>query len=434
MSSSPENGDTTRAHVSCSGTSCVPMTTPSTSGIERSSCSPSSSSLIIDSSTCARDSVAGGATGTPCYRINKVKDEMAIATSSSSSSSSSSSNVNKNNHNRNNGNAMQLSTVSESCRANVDCVPVSMYVYLACEMGVGPREEQPPAPYDLTRQAAAELLGTTLLAASVIGSGTTSAMLSPDDDGVALLGAAISVMAALFVLINVFGRISGAHFNPLVSLAFYLRREMDLIPLCAFIIVQFGGAVLGALLAHAMFAQSPVSDSGGAVRHVYDGGAVLGEVVASLALLLAIFGCLETGVRAQIPASVALAIGAGHYYTSSGSFANPAVTVARAMTNTFTGIAWSSVGPFVGGQVAGLALGLPFIGWLFGRMPLVNALGLLVRRKKANPAAKTMVGNQTAPASGAAAAGGRSVAKDAVKVQEDNKIAQVAAAARRSRV
>jgi glycerol uptake facilitator-like aquaporin len=147
------------------------------------------------------------------------------------------------------------------------------------------------------------------------------------DDGVALLGNALATMGILFVLITVFGKVSGAHFNPLVSLSFCLRREMDVLPCIVFVVVQTAGCIVGTVAAHAMFQNHTGAAFDGKSRE--SGGEVFGEVVATFGLLLTIHGCLLTGQKREIPMAVALFVTAGYWFTSSTAFANPAVTVGQ---------------------------------------------------------------------------------------------------------
>ncbi|MGN2249735.1 aquaporin [Frateuria sp. GZRe14] len=201
----------------------------------------------------------------------------------------------------------------------------------------------------LGRKLLAEFIGTALLLATVVGSGIMGVMLSPGNTGVALLANAGATAAALYVLIVLFGPISGAHFNPVVTLAMWLRRELPTREALAYVLVQLVAAIAGVLLAHAMF-DLPLLQPG---THVRSGAAQwLSEGVAAFGLLLAIL----LGLRhrpAAVPALVASYIFAAYWFTASTSFANPAVTLARSLTRTFAGIRPIDVCGFVLAQMAG---------------------------------------------------------------------------------
>ena len=204
----------------------------------------------------------------------------------------------------------------------------------------------------LRQRVLAEFIGSALLLACVIGSGIMGVKLSAGNDAIALLANAGATAGALYMLIVCLGPISGAHFNPVVSLVMHLRGEMSPRDFFAYVLAQLAGAVLGVLLAHAMF-NLPVLQIG---THVRSGGAQwLSEGVASFGLLLTIL----LGVRHRptaVPALVAAYIFAAYWFTASTSFANPAVTLARSLTTTFAGIRPEDVGGFVLAQVAGALL------------------------------------------------------------------------------
>jgi glycerol uptake facilitator-like aquaporin len=171
------------------------------------------------------------------------------------------------------------------------------------------------------------------------------------------------------VLIALLGPVSGAHFNPVVSLAAWLagRRSRDGMPLrdvATYAAAQTGGAIVGAVVANAMFARPPVAWS---THHRFAGHLWLGEVIATAGLILLIFGLLRSGRSHLAPITVASFIGAAYWFTSSTSFANPAVTIGRAFTDTFAGIAPNSVAPFLAAQLLGAALGLALVAMVFGR-------------------------------------------------------------------
>ena len=211
------------------------------------------------------------------------------------------------------------------------------------------------APATLARRLVAEGLGTALLVAAVVGSGIAAQNLSPDDTGLALLENAIATGAALYVLILVLGPVSGAHFNPVVTAVdawFGGLARRDAAPYLA---VQVVGACLGAMLANLMFGLGAVSVS----THVRGGsGILLSEVVATFGLLLVIVGLVRRGRSAYVAGAVAAYIVGAYWFTASTSFANPAVTIGRTLSNTFAGIAPSSVPGFVVAQCVGGVLAL----------------------------------------------------------------------------
>jgi glycerol uptake facilitator-like aquaporin len=206
----------------------------------------------------------------------------------------------------------------------------------------------------LARRLLAEFLGTLLLLATVVGSGIMAAQLADGNDAVSLLANAGATAAALYVLIVLFGPVSGAHFNPAVTLALRLRGELGTREALAYIMVQSVAAIAGVMLAHAMF-ELPLLQPGERMR---TGGAQwLSEAVASFGLIVAIL----LGRRQRpdaIPVLVASYIFAAYWFTASTSFANPAVTLARALTRTFAGIRLENVGGFALAQLAGTLLAL----------------------------------------------------------------------------
>jgi arsenate reductase len=209
----------------------------------------------------------------------------------------------------------------------------------------------------------AEFLGSALLAALVIGSGIAAQELS-EDVGLRLLENAAATAAGLFALILIFGPVSGAHFNPVVSLvdaAFGGLQRRDLGP---YIAAQTAGCVAGAVLANAMFALAAVSIS---THHRASPAHVLAEVVATCGLLLVIFSLVRTGRITAAPAAVGAYIGAAYWFTSSTSFANPAISVGRMFSDTFAGIAPASVPAFVLAQLAGGAAAYVLVRVLYPR-------------------------------------------------------------------
>ena len=217
----------------------------------------------------------------------------------------------------------------------------------------------------LGRRVTAEALGSVMLTATVIGSGILASRLSAGNDAVALLGNTAATGAILFVLISALGPISGAHFNPAVTLVMALRREISLPSALAYLPVQIAGCVAGAWLAHAMFEQPIVQAS----THVRAGTAqMLSEGVATFALIFTILGVSRWRAEA-VPAAVALVIVAGYWWTASTSFANPAITIARAMSDTFAGIRPDDAPGFVFGQIAGA-----LVAWLGCAVLFPNAV------------------------------------------------------------
>ncbi|HEY2042352.1 MAG TPA: MIP/aquaporin family protein [Jatrophihabitans sp.] len=215
------------------------------------------------------------------------------------------------------------------------------------------------AATSLGRRVFAEFLGTGLLVAIVVGSGIAAKQLSPGDIGIQLLENSTATAFGLAVLILMLGPVSGAHFNPAVTLADWLlgRRARTGLPLRdvgAYIVAQCVGGIGGALLANVMF----TVHTHFATKHRASGGHLVGEVVATAGLILLIFALARTRQGALSAPAVGAYIGAAYWFTSSTSFANPAVTIGRMFSNTFAGIAPSSVPAFIGMQLIGALLGL----------------------------------------------------------------------------
>lgn len=202
------------------------------------------------------------------------------------------------------------------------------------------------------RPALAEAFGTMLLVATVVGSGIMAERLAGGNVAIALLGNTIPTGAILVVLITVLGPVSGAHFNPIVTGVMALRREITPWLATAYWLAQISGGIAGTLLAHAMF-DMPLLQIGTTARH--GSGQWIGEITATAALLLVILGALRHA-RAQVPLLVGLTITAAYWFTSSTSFANPAVTIARAFTTSFSGIAPMDVPAFILAQIMGAVL------------------------------------------------------------------------------
>lgn len=210
----------------------------------------------------------------------------------------------------------------------------------------------------ILRRAAAEFVGTGLLVTVVVGSGIAAERLSPTDTGLQLLQNSLTTALGLAVLILMLGPVSGAHFNPVVSVVDSLigRRAGTGLPLrdvLPYIVAQMAGGLGGTLLALAMFS-APIAVS---TRDRATPGTLLSEVVATAGLVLVIFALARAGKAPVTAAAVGAYIGAAYWFTSSTSFANPAVTVARTITDTFTGIAPASAGPFILAQLVGGAFG-----------------------------------------------------------------------------
>lgn len=214
---------------------------------------------------------------------------------------------------------------------------------------------------DRTRRLVAEALGTLLLVAGVVGSGIMAQRLT-QDVALALLCNAIATGALLTVLILIFAPVSGAHFNPAVTLALCARGEIAVRDAALYAAAQIAGGVAGTLLAHAMFAL-PLLAVGTTARS--GGGPWLAEAVATFGLLLTIFGCRSGGYRV-VAGAVGLYITAAYWFTASTSFANPAVTLARALTPTFAGIRPADAPLFIAVQLAAALLAAAFARWLFG--------------------------------------------------------------------
>ncbi|QFZ76388.1 aquaporin family protein [Streptomyces fagopyri] len=220
----------------------------------------------------------------------------------------------------------------------------------------------------LGQRAVAELVGTAVLVAVVVGSGIQATELSRDV-GVQLLANSLATVFGLAVLITLFGPVSGAHFNPVVTLAVWFTGRkngdgMTAREAAVYVLAHIVGAIGGAVLADAMFAEPLVKWS----THDRSGGHLwLGEIVATAGLILLVLGLGRTGRAHLASAAVASYVGAAYWFTSSTSFANPAVTIGRAFTDTFAGIAPASVAPFIAAQLVGAAVGLGLSAVVFGR-------------------------------------------------------------------
>ena len=216
--------------------------------------------------------------------------------------------------------------------------------------------------HPLSRRLFAELLGSAFLAAIVIGSGIAAQRLSPGDIGLELFENAAATAAGLFAIILMFGPVSGAHFNPVVSLVDASFGGLSWRDALAYIPAQITGCILGAILANAMFALPLVTIS---TKHRASGPHFLSEIIATLGLMLVIFSLARTKRSATAPAAVGAYIGAAYFFTSSASFANPAISIGRMFSNTFAGIAPASVPSYIVAQLVGGAIAIATIRTLY---------------------------------------------------------------------
>jgi glycerol uptake facilitator-like aquaporin len=217
----------------------------------------------------------------------------------------------------------------------------------------------------LGRRAAAEFLGTALLLGAVVGSGIAAQRLSPNDVGLQLLENSIATAAALVAVILTFGPISGAHLNPVVTLADRLFGGVTTGQAAAYIAAQIIGGAVGTITANLMFSLPAAQWS---TKPRSSPGLWLGEVVATFGLLLVIFGIVRSMRPTTVPFAVGAYIGAAYWWTSSTSFANPAATLARTLTDSFTGIDPGSVLPFIGAELLGAVLAVAAIAVLYPRV------------------------------------------------------------------
>ncbi len=215
---------------------------------------------------------------------------------------------------------------------------------------------------DLGRCLAAEALGSAFLLVAIVGSGIMAARMSPDDGGLRLLENAAATAGALVGLISMFAAVSGAHFNPVVTLVDRLLGRITTKDAALYVLAQTIGACTGTLMANAMF-ERPLFELSTTTRS--SGALWLSEVVATVGLLLVIYGCVRTGRERAVPFAVGLWIGSAYWFTSSTSFANPAVTVARTLSDSFTGIDPASAPMFVLMQVLGAAIAYGLIRLLY---------------------------------------------------------------------
>ncbi len=221
---------------------------------------------------------------------------------------------------------------------------------------------------NLVRRATAEFIGTSLLLAVVVGSGIMGERLAGGNVALALLGNSIATGGGLIALILMFGSISGAHYNPAVSLALAASRRHAWSDVSVYVIAQIAGAVIGVWIAHLMFGEIVFQTS----EKIRSGPALMfSEVIATFGLLMVIFACIRHRVEA-VPYAVAAYIMAAYWFTASTSFANPAVTIARSLSNTFAGIRPLDAPGFIAAQLLGTGLAVALDTWLY-KVPTTRA-------------------------------------------------------------
>jgi arsenate reductase len=248
----------------------------------------------------------------------------------------------------------------------------------------------------------AEFLGSAFLAAVVIGSGIAAQRLSPGQTGLELLENAAATAAGLFAIILMFGPVSGGHFNPVVSFVDAAFGGLSWRDAAAYLPVQVAGCIGGAVIANLMFALPAVSIS---TKHRATPAHFLSEVVATLGLILVIFALARSGRSRAAPAAVGAYIGAAYFFTSSTSFANPAITIGRMFSDTFAGIAPSSAPAFIAAQILGGALAVVVIRALYPHMTPAQAADIIVPHQQdqtGSAAARAAHDGAAAPAPGPA--------------------------------
>ncbi len=234
----------------------------------------------------------------------------------------------------------------------------------------------------LWRRLVAELVGSAFLAAVVVGSGIAAQQLSPGNVGLELLENAAATGAGLYALILMVGPVSGAHFNPVVSLVDAAFGGMRWRTAVAYLPAQVGGCIGGAVVANVMFSQPAVAFSS---HHRASGAHFISEVVATAGLLLVVFALARTGRAASSPGAVGAYIGAAYFFTSSTSFANPAITVGRTFSNTFAGIAPASAPAFIAAQGLGAIAGIAIIKTLYPGISNADAADVIVPHSATPP-------------------------------------------------
>ena len=235
------------------------------------------------------------------------------------------------------------------------------------------------APIPLWRRLLAELLGSAFLAAIVIGSGIAAQRLSPGQTGLELVENAAVTAAGLFAIILMFGPVSGGHFNPVVSFADAAFGGLSWRAAAAYLPAQVAGCIGGAVLANLMFALPAVTIS---AKHRATPAHFLSEVIATAGLLLVIFALARSGRARSAPAAVGAYIGAAYWFTSSTSFANPAITIGRMFSATFAGIAPSSVLPFIAAQILGGIVAAGIIKVLYPAITPADAADIIVPHRE----------------------------------------------------
>jgi arsenate reductase len=248
----------------------------------------------------------------------------------------------------------------------------------------------------LWRRLLAELLGSAFLAAVVVGSGIAAQRLSPGNTGLELLENAAATAAGLYAIILMFGPVSGGHFNPVVSAADAAFGGLSWRDAAAYVPAQVAGCIAGAMLANLMFALPAVSIS---VKDRASAAHFLSEIIATLGLIVVIFALARSGRPRTIPAAVGAYIGAAYFFTSSASFANPAITIGRMFSNTFAGIAPASAPSFIAAQLVGGALAVAVIRVLYPRLTPAQAADVLVPHSPSHASSQTRDGG---PGPGAA--------------------------------
>jgi arsenate reductase len=245
------------------------------------------------------------------------------------------------------------------------------------------------APVKLWRRLTAEFLGSAFLAAVVIGSGIAAQRLSPGQTGLELLENAAATAAGLFAIILMFGPVSGGHFNPVVSFVDAAFGGLSWRDAAAYLPVQVAGCIGGAVIANLMFALPAVSIS---TKHRATPAHFLSEIVATLGLILVIFALARSGRSRAIPAAVGAYIGAAYFFTSSTSFANPAITVGRMFSDTFAGIAPASAPVFIAAQVIGGVLAVWVVMILYPHVTRAEATDVVVLDLRAGADPETDAG------------------------------------------
>jgi glycerol uptake facilitator-like aquaporin len=249
----------------------------------------------------------------------------------------------------------------------------------------------------LWRRLLAELLGSAFLAAIVVGSGIAAQRYSPGATGLELLENAAATAAGLFAIILMFGPVSGGHFNPVVSFVDAVFGGLSWRDAAAYLPVQVAGCIGGAVVANLMFALPAVSIS---AKHRATPAHFLSEVVATVGLIVVIFALARSGRSRSAAAAVGAYIGAAYFFTSSTSFANPAITIGRMFSATFAGIAPASVPAFIAAQIIGGALAVVVIRALYPRLTPVQAADIIVphHQGQAEPAAARAAHDGASPA------------------------------------